>query len=373
VQDKFLEGTSNSENLKVYRIYSNYHPRWQAWLSLYNPQTVLKVKRIIKEIKPDIIHVHNIHKYLSYHCLKIAKKYTKGIFLTAHDVMLVHYGKFLPKEGKDVCKIRAWSHIKEAQKRYNPFRNIFIRRYLKYVDKIFTVSNSLKKLLRINDIKNVETIYNGIDINDWKIDPDKVRKFKEKYNLQNKKVIFFGGRLSGAKGGDQILKAISLIKKKIKNIVLLVAGERNKYVADMERLVKELSLEKNIVFTGWLEGNDLKAAYHSADICACPSICFEAFGMTNLEAMACKKPVVSSYFGGPKEVIIDPARGGAGIQTGYLVNPNDVELMTEKIIDLLKNPQRAEKLGEAGYRRAKEKFSLDRQVKETLKWYKKYV
>lgn len=354
------------DGLVVYRIYSNYHPRWRAWLSLYNSQTISKVANIIKEIRPDIVHAHNIHQHLSYYCLKIAKRYARAVFLTAHDVMLFNYGKLMPKNGNDIYRVSAWDQIKGARKRYNPFRDIIIRHYLKYTDKIFAVSNSLKKLLRINGIKNVETIYNGIDINDWKIDLDKVRKFKEKYNLQNKKVIFFSGRLSDAKGGDQVLKAVALVGKEMKNTVLLVAGKKNRYVEKMEKLIKELNLEKNVIFTGWLKGDELKAAYSGADIFVSPSLCFEAFGMTNLEAMACKKPVVSSYFGGPKEVVIDG-------KTGYLVNPNNVGLMARKIIDLLKDLEKAKQFGEAGYQRAKNFFSLDKQVKETLKWYEKYI
>lgn len=362
--DKSNQGKINPNGLRVFRIYASYHQRWQAWLGLYNPRAVLRVKKIIKEIKPDIVHAHNIHHKLSYYCLKIAKKYAKGVFLTAHDVMLVKYGKFFPQDGKDVCKIKAWDEIKYAKKRYNPFRRMVIRHYLKYADKIFAVSNPLKKLLKINNIKNVETIYNGIDVNSWKEDVEKVKKFKAKYNLNSKKVIFFGGRISGAKGGNELLRALAQIK--MQDIVLLVVGEENQYVKEMKGLVKKLNLEQNVVFTGWLEGGELKSAYHSADVCVCPSICFEAFGMVNLEAMACKKPVVSSYFGGPREVVINN-------ETGYLLNPYNIELMAEKILDLFKNLQKAKQFGEAGYERAKECFSLDRQVNQTLKWYKKYV
>jgi glycosyltransferase involved in cell wall biosynthesis len=365
VQSKAEEGKIKLENLNIFRIYSNYHSRWQAWLSLYNPQTISKVKKIIEEIKPDIIHAHNIHRYLSYYCLKIARKYSKAVFLTAHDVMLIHYGKLMPKNGNCFYKLRVWDQIKTAKKRYNPFRNIVIRHYLKYVDRIFAVSHSLKTLLEINGIKNTETIYNGIDIENWKINPSVVKKFKEKYNLINKKIIFFGGRPSKAKGGDQILKALALVKKEIKNIVLLIAGERN-YAEEMRDLVKELKVEKNIIFIGWLEKKELVVAYNGVDVCVFPSLCFETFGMSNLEAMACKKSVVSSYFGGPKEVVVND-------KTGYLVNPVKVKLMAKKITDLLKNPKKAGEFGQAGYYRAKNLFSLDRQVKETLKWYKKYV
>ncbi len=364
VQKKSEEERTKFEDLSVFKIYFDPHPRWQAYLSLYNPQIVSKVEKIIKEIKPDIIHAHNIHQYISYYCLKIAKKYAKAVFLTAHDVMLIHYGKLMPKNGDCFYKISIWDQIKTARKRYNPFRNIIIRHYLKYVNRIFAVSDSLKRILEINGIKNVETIYNGINVSDWKMNSEKVKKFKKKYNLQNKKVMFFGGRLSGAKGGDQILKAVALIGKEMKNIVLLVAGKKNRYVEKMEKLIKELNLEKNVIFTGWLKGDELKAAYNAADISVSPSLCFEAFGMTNLEAMAYRRPVVSSYFGGPKEVVIDG-------KTGYLINPYNIKDLSKRILDLLRDSNRAKRFGEAGHERAKKEFSLERQVKETLKYYLK--
>lgn len=366
VQDKSKQGEIKLDGLKVFRIYSNYHPRWQAYLSLYNPQTILRVKKIIQEIKPNIVHAHNIHLYLSYYCLKLAKKYAKAVFLTAHDAMLVHYGKVFPKDGNAIYKISAWDQIKAARKRYNPFRNIIIRHYLKYVDKIFAVSNALKKLLEINGIKNVETIYNGINVEEWEISLEKVKKFKEKYKLQNKKIILFGGRLSGAKGGEVILKAMALAVKEISDIVLLVAGEKDWYAEKMIKLARELGISASIRFTGWLQREEMKYAFFVSDICVTPSIYLDPFNLLNIEAGAAKKPIVGTCFGGTSEIVIDG-------KTGYIVDPNNIELVAEKIIDLLRNPEKAKRFGEAGHRRAKECFSLDKQVEETLKWYHKYL
>jgi glycosyltransferase involved in cell wall biosynthesis len=365
VQNKQREGEEEYEGIRVFRIYSKYHPRWKAYLSLYNPRVVSRLKEIIKTIKPEIVHFHHIHQYLSYYSFKVAKKYAKAVFLTAHDVMLIQYGKLMPRGENYIYKLSSWEQLKQNKARYNPLRNIVIKHYLKYIDKIFSVSNALKNLLEINGIKNIETIYNGIDVDEWRFNEGETNGIKKKFELFGKKVIFFGGRLSGAKGGAQILKALALIKQEMNNIVLLVAGERNKYVEDMEKMIKNLDLKENIIFTGWLDKNHLRAVYHCVDVSVFPSICFETFGMSNLEAMACKKSVVSTNFGGPSEVVIDG-------ETGYLVNPHNTELMAEKIVDLLKNPQKARQFGEAGYKRTKEKFSFSRQIKETLEWYLKF-
>jgi len=372
VREKSKTGQYDYHGLKVFRIYADYHERWRAYLSLYNPQTVNQIKKIIKQIKPDIVHVHNIHYYLSYHSLKIAKKYSRAVFLTAHDVMLFHYDKLIefvnqndlsiPK--KFNYKITHWQQLERFRKRYNPFRNIVIRHYLKYVDKIFAVSQTLKDSLLQNNVKNVEVIYNGIDIAQWQINDEKLKNFKKKYNLFNKKIVFFAGRLSDLKGRKKILKAMKIVKKQIPDILLLVAGEKDSYTETMIELVKNENFP--ILFTGWIEGDDLKNAYHSSDIVVTPSICLDSFNLINIEGMICKKPVVGTCFGGTSEIVIDN-------KTGYIVNPLDVQTMAEKIIDLLKNSQKAIQFGQAGYERVKKHFSFEKQIQETLKWYKKYI
>lgn len=366
VQEKDQEGVIDFNGVKVYNIYSNYHDRWRAWISLYNPQTVFKFKKIIKEIGPDVVNFRHVHQYLSYHCFKIAKKYAKAVFLTANDVMLFSYEKFSPKDENDFPKLNLLYHIKQAGKRYNPLRNIVIRHYLKYIDEIFSISNTLKKLLMVNGIKNVTTIYNSIDPNDWQEEKEFIEKFKEKYNLKNKKTILFGGRLGEAKGGEVILRAMKIVTDKIDNAVLIISGNINKYAKIMTLKAKELSILDKIIFTGFLRGGELRAAYYGTDVFVFPSLCFEALGMTILEVMACKKAVIGTCFGGTPEMIKDG-------KTGYVINPYHVETMANKIIDLLKNPQKEKDFGVAGYDLLKEKFSVEENADKILEQYLKFL
>jgi glycosyltransferase involved in cell wall biosynthesis len=74
VQRRAETGTEMQCDIRVYKIYSKYHPRWRAYLSLYNPMTVSAVRKIITDRQPDVVHAHNIHTHLSYHCVKIAKQ-----------------------------------------------------------------------------------------------------------------------------------------------------------------------------------------------------------------------------------------------------------------------------------------------------------
>ena len=366
VQNKNEEGESQYEGLKIFKIHGFYNEKWRAYLSIFNPFIVRKIKKIIKEIKPDITHVHNINFYLSYYSLRLAKKYSEKVFFTAHDTMLVSYGKlFFPPSGN--FKINFFTNLKSAKKRFNPLRNILIRHYLKYVGRLFVIIDSLKNLLIQNGIKNkIEILYNGIDVKDWFCHAKRIVEFKNKFNIQNKKVIFFGGRLSSAKGGNQILKSFSYIvnEKKMDNVVLMIAGDKNSdFVRKMLEFAEELKVLNKIVFTGWLERNEIKQAFFSSDVCVTPSIYFDPFNLFNIEAMAAKKPVVGTCFGGTPEIVVDG-------KTGYIVNPLNHELMAEKIVELLNNPEKAKIFGENGYKRAANFFSLEKQADKLLDFYK---
>lgn len=183
-REKKDEGSIDYQGFKIFRIHTDYHERWRAYFSLYNPQTVGRVKELIQKINPDVVHAHNVHYYLSYHSLKIAKESGKPVFLTAHDMISYDYGKAVHSVNpKDLSvpknldhKVTCWYLIKQARKRYNPFRNIIIRHYLRYVDKIFAVNADLKKALGENKIKNIEVIYNGVDVKDWEILPSRTNR-----------------------------------------------------------------------------------------------------------------------------------------------------------------------------------------------------
>ena len=372
-QDRERVGASEFEGVTVYRIYSNYHRFFTHYFAVYNPFTVREIERIMREVRPDIVHAHNIHAYISFYSLKLARHYARGVFLTAHDTMLVSYGKFdsfIDTSDLSVRKnfnytLSMLDHLRTARKRYNPFRNIAIRYYLKYVDRIFANTGVLKQALEYNGIFNVEVAYYGTDIKGVVL-AGAVQAFKTKFNIINKKIILFGGRLSREKGGEAAVRALTLVLRTVPNVALIVAGRQDDYAHYMEQLAGELGVGQHIIFTGWLSREDMNLAYASADAVITPSLYFDAFNLFNLEAMAARRPVVGTCFGGTPEVILD------GV-TGFVVNPLNIEMLGEKIVLLLNNSEMARKMGEAGARRAREKFNIEHQVSQTLAWYQKVI
>lgn len=363
-------GEFYENNIKIIKLYSDYHTRFRSYLSIYNPFILKDIKKIMKKEMPDIVHAHNIHYYLSYHSLYIAKKYSKAIFMTIHDSMSFHYSKLFPEYPYETItksyKISFFKQIKDFKFRFNPIKNLLIRYYLRIPDKIFAVSNALKDALLDNNIKNVEVIHNGIDTDKWQATKSNIDNFKNKYNLLNKKVIMFCGRLSGAKGGELLINNLSKIVDKIDNSVLLIIGDKDNEASNIINNANIPNIDKYLVFTGKLDRESIINAYGASNILVAPSICFDWFPTVNLEAMAMRLPVIATCFGGSKEAIKQDING-------YIINPYNSEDFVNKIIDLLNDNEKAIRFGNAGYEIVKRDFSLDEFIKKTVSWYNRFL
>ena len=354
-----VAGESEYHGLTVFKIASDYPERWRAWRSLYNPPVVRQVEALLRQIRPDVVHANNIHYHLSYYCLKLAKCYARVVVWTARDAMAFSYGKLVTKRYLEHLDARlTWrDNLQQAGKRWNPVRNFMIRNYLRLVDKRFSVSDALAKALEQNNIYPVESVHTGIDTSAWQVSASAVSAFRKKYGLERKKVILFGGRLGA---GVQVVRAVRLVAEMQDNTVLLVMGKEE----SAERMKSESESEGlQVMYTGWISGEEKIVAYHAADVVLVPSTYFDAFPRSALEASASGKPVIATMFGGVAELVQD------GV-TGYIVDPRHAEDIAEKTLDLLQHPERAEAFGKAGQERVKTDFNLNDYVARYLAHYR---
>jgi len=369
VQHKNTRRVEEHAGIKIYSLYTKLPERLRAWCSFYNPQVLPAVRKILAEQKPAVIHAHNIHNYLSYHCLKVAHDLQMPVVMTMHDAMSFSYGKYFQFiDKKNLAQypqvsykpLDFWMTLKANRFRYIPFRNQTIKTYLhKYVRNIVSVSNELQKALYAHGIHCTEVVHNGIDLTAFHVDIEKTNDFRNTYDLHDKSVVLFAGRVSYLKGGEQVLKAMKSVCKAIHNAVLLIAGKQDGYGEHMQQLAKDSGIEQSVIFTGWLSREDLTAAYQCSDAVVSPSIYLDNFPTVNLEAMAMRKPVIASCFGGSKELVFDG-------MTGYIVNPFNIELLAERIIELLTDKAKAALMGEAGYQRVADKCSIQQQGQKML-------
>jgi glycosyltransferase involved in cell wall biosynthesis len=162
--------------------------------------------------------------------------------------------------------------------------------------------------------------------------------------------IFCVGALIYGKGIHVLIESMKLVVKRHKNQKLLIAGEGD-YKDELERLLKRYELEDNVTFLGHLDQRALKGYMDRCLTLILPSLS-EGLGRVIVEAFACGKPVIGTNVGGIPDLIKDS-------ENGFLVPPNDVEAIREKINYLIDNPRIAREMGERGRRFVQERFSTE--------------
>ena len=167
--------------------------------------------------------------------------------------------------------------------------------------------------------------------------------FKNKYNLKDKKIITFIGRLTPHKRVNDLIEVINeIVKNYYKNVFLIIAGPD---VNELKRL-RELVKCKNILFLGQISEAQKLMLLDSTDIFVNPSS-FEAFGLSLVESMAKGIPVISANNVGAMYVL-DNGKYGLLYSIG-----NKKELL-ERILYLIENPEDAKCIGKKGKERALE-------------------
>lgn len=368
--DATLAGDTEIEGLFTRRLHSDYAPRFRAWVSLDNARVRAPVRRFLAEWKPDVVHAHLIHAHLSYASLTAARAAGAAVVFTAHDVMTFCYQKLTCFHGgaehggvwRDYAAY--WQKCIPCQRlRWNPWRNRAIRRVLERdVARTTAVSHELARALSENGIRVDRVVHNATCALARLPSADDVAAFRKARGLEGAQVIAIGGRLHEQKGVGQLLEMLRVLAPRFPALRLLVLGKREVYEQEFRARARALGIDERVVATGWLEGDELQCAYATVDVFVTPSICFDTFGMVNLEAMEHEKPVVATAFGGSPEVVVD------GV-TGFVANPFDVESFSGAIGRLLEDRELAQRLGRAGRERWEAHFGIGRLADEYLEEY----
>jgi glycosyltransferase involved in cell wall biosynthesis len=251
--------------------------------------------------------------------------------------------------------------------RFRPGRNVAIRRVLERdVHRFTVVSDELGVAIRANGIRVDRTIHNATRPQRALPDAEAVRAFRARLGLRDERLLAIGGRLHEQKGVAKLFEMVALLAPRFPDLRLLVMGKRELYDGEFAPRARALGIADRVVPTGWLGGDELACAYAATDVFVTPSICFDTFGLVNLEAMEHGKPVVATVFGGSPEVIED------GV-TGFVANPFDVPAYAERIARLLEDPALRARMGAAGRERWLAHFTIERLTAEFLEEYERAI
>ncbi|MDD7794972.1 glycosyltransferase family 4 protein [Clostridium sp. 'White wine YQ'] len=295
------------DNVRVYSldIDSNNITKKNDLFKLNYLKKIAMVRKLVREIKPDILHAHYA---TSYGLLGSLASYSPLV---------------LSVWGSDVYDFPNKSPIHRKLLKYN----------LAKADVVMSTSNCMAKEVSKYTDKDIFVTPFGVDIN----------KFKVKLKERNENEIVIGTVKSLEKiyGIDILIKAFSIVKSKVndKNIKLKIAG-KGTLEKELKELVASLNLSNEVEFLGFLSEDDVISTFQSLDIAVFPSIS-ESFGVAAIEAEACGIPTVISNEEGLMEAT-NPNK------SSLVVKKSNIEELAEAIIKLINDASLRENMGRAG-------------------------
>lgn len=329
---------------------------------LYSPYTTSQdaywehLKRKLKE-EPEAIYSKNMLEEV-YRYAAQAAVHAKNI---PHDI--IHTHDWLTAEaGIQAKKISGQPHVMHVhatefdRSGETPNQAVYDleKRGMEQADRVIAVSEYTKKMLMKH-----------YGIKEWKIDvvhnavkPNFSTFHKSHHINPGDQVVLFLGRMTMQKGPDYFLQMARKVLDHMKKVKFVMAGDGD-MMDQIIRMSISLGIERNVLFSGFLKGDEISRAYAEADLYVMPSVS-EPFGITPLEAIRQGTPVLISKQSGISEVIKNALR----------VDFWDVDEMANKVVAALKYPALHQTLRE---RSADEvsKMSWQKQAGEITKVYNK--
>ncbi len=314
-----------NENIKI--IYLKYGDG----IGYY--RNASQVKKLIKEIKPDVINVH----------------YASGYGTTARLSRIKNY--LLNVWGSDVYDFPHESFLKK----------IILKKNLRAASLLASTSNSMAEETRKYTKKEIFITPFGVDTKlfDYKETPKRnnfvfltIKALTPKYGI-----------IGMIKAFKLFLDYLSSKDEKLASRVeyhIYGSGEQKE---EIESLIKELGLEEHVFLKGYIENRLVPDVINASDVYLLKSeLDSESFGVAAVEAMACYKPVIASDVSGFKEVIEDG-------KSGIIVDRFDLETYSLKMRELYFDEKLRKTLGENGRKRVLNLYSWDKNVEDMEKIY----
>jgi len=290
-----------------------------------------KLSRIIKDLKPDIVHAHDPH----------------AVALASLALSFLTSGKCPPL----IASRRVAFHLKG---------NAFSRWKYHQVGRFVAASNAIRDMLIGDGIEaeRIATVYEGIDLHRVQAEPA-ANIHAEFWLPTHAPVVGAVAALTQEKGHKYLIDAAALVVREVPDARFVILGEGDVRPA-LERQIKELHLDKHVVLPGFRA--DVLSFIRSFDVFVMSSL-FEGLGTSLLDAMALSRATVASDTGGIPEVV---SHG----ETGLLVPPRDTRELAAAIVTLLNDAERRARMGRAGLERVQRLFSADTMIEGTLGVYR---
>jgi rhamnosyl/mannosyltransferase len=328
---------------------------------------------LVANNRPVTIHeevqgvpVTRVASYGMMHSVAICPTFPMWWARQQADIMVIHEPN--PLGMLSYCLVRppgklvVWFHSEVIrQRQLYALHRPFLRRVLRWADRIIVSSPRLaEQAAELQDYQNKCVVV------PFGVDPARLQRTSkitmqvaELHNKYDGPIYLFVGRMVGYKGVEILIRALPGLPGKA-----IFVGE-GPLLSRMQHLAADLGLEERAIFTGDIESEELIALYHACDVLVLPSVSRnEAFGVVQIEAMTCGKPVVSTNIQGSGVPWVNRHE-----ETGLVVPAGDVAALHGALEQLLHDPALRASLGAQGRQRVMTEFTLERMVSRMLAVY----
>jgi len=290
-----------------------------------------RLSRVVKQLKPDIVHAHDPHGVaMASFALSLGGSTASGPALIASRRVDFHL------KGNSLSR---WKH--------------------RQVDCFIAASEAIRQILLHDGVEadRAVTVHEGIDV-EHVVAADPVNVHETFWLPHQAPVVGNVAALVPHKGQRYLIEAAHLVVQEIPDARFVILGE-GELREQLERQVHDHHLEKHVLLPGFR--TDVLGCIKGFDLFAMSSVT-EGLGTSLLDAMACGRPIVATEAGGIPEIVEDGVNG-------RLVPPRDARALARAIVDALKDEPLRRRMGAAGLARVHERFTVERMVDETASVY----
>lgn len=300
-----------------------------AFRSVYNVGSARQVNKLIRQFKPDIIHIHNLFFIASPSVLFVARRHHIPVILTLHNYRLICVNALLLRNN-EVCELCIHKKFPYAGIKYKCYResataSALVTTITGMHKLIQTWKNKITTFITLNDFSRSKLLHSSLQVPENKLitkpnfvsDPGDGIQPREKFFL-------FAGRIVNEKGVHVLAKAFAGMPTI--QLVIIGDGPEKKY------LEETYMFSSNISFTGHLQKKEVSEYMKRCKAFICPSVWYEGAPLTIIEAFATGTPVIASRLGAMAESIRDGFNG-------LHFKPGDADDLIEKVNRFIKETE----------------------------------
>lgn len=288
----------------------------------FNIKAIKNLKKVLKEFKPDVVHIHYIYYHFSPSILFALGKYPTIYTLHAHELIAP-----VGVDRKAECRHDYIDYCRHCLPLHRYYIEKIKRRIFKglsgVIDNYVSPSEYYRDIHLKAGFKNITVLSNAVEI------------FEESPLAYNK-IILYVGRLERGKGVHVLIESMDIIHKQVPESKLVIVGTGSDEIM-LKDMVNKNGQQPYITFMGQASHNNIEKHYIKCDVVVVPSTWQEPFGLVGVEAMSVGRPVIGTRVGGIPDWLKDA-------QNGFLVPPNRADLIAKAAIKLLTNKTLLDKM-----------------------------